>query len=141
MQGYKGPLCGGCKKSFGLSSNFECSKCGRDIVVVLRFIGALVYLLIGTIVIIKGVLPFDSSRQACEDAETPLHGHVIATSMDIASSSQAREEDESGNQDLSPTMHEGDRSSLISSTNQTDDIELTKLKLVSSWKVNSRKSF
>lgn len=134
-------MCGSCKKSYGLSANFECSKCAHDIVIVLRFIGAVLYLLIGTIVTIKGVLPSSSSQQSRGDAETPLLERGNTTSMDVGGSRQAREELEHESIDSPQSNMEGDASSLNTSVDQTDDIEITKIKLVSSLKVITQASF
>lgn len=129
-------MCGSCEKSYGLSSQLECSKCGRVIVIALRCIGAVVYLLVGTIITIKGVLPSSSSQQKCEDVETPLLEHGSFTTMDVASSSQVREEVENGNEDPRQPLIEGDENSENLSSHSDDEIEVTKQKLVSSLKVN-----
>jgi len=99
-------------------------------------------LLVGTVITIKGVLPSSSSnQQTCEDVETPLLEPSSTPSMDVGSSSQAREEEVNGNQDPSQQIGEGQADLSSSSRNQMGDIEVTKQKLVSSLKVNSRESF
>jgi len=94
--------------------------------------------MIGTILTIKGVLPSNSSQQSYDDVETPLLEYDNTTSIDAASSSQVRKEVEDINQDLLKTTFEGDANLLNSSSQEQDEVEVTKQKLVSSWKVNSK---
>jgi len=98
-------------------------------------------LLVGTIITIKGVLPSTSSPQGHEDVETSLLEHDKITSLDVASSSQVREDVENGNQDPSQLEVEPEPNSLNSDTQKVEEIEVTKQKLVSSLKVKPRDSF
>lgn len=92
--------------------------------------------MVGTIITIKGVLPSNSSEHGNEDAETPLLEHDNITSVDVASSSQVKEDVENGNRDPSQPTVETEPNSLNSNSQEVEDIEVTKLKLVSSLKVN-----
>lgn len=100
----------------------------------------MVYLLVGTIITIKGVLPSNGTQRGLEDVETPLlEPTTTTTSLDVGSSSQVKEEEvENGNKDSPQPLNEVVENPLGVPTNQTNDIEVTKLKLVSSLKVSSK---
>lgn len=104
---------------------------------VLRFVGAVVYLLVGTTITIKGVLPSNATQRGHEDVETPLIEPTSTASIGVESSSQVKEEIENGNNDSAQLLSEVAENPLGIPATQTDDIEVTKLKLVSSLKVIS----
>jgi len=56
-EGYKGPLCGSCKKSFGLSVRYLCLKCASAFLSLLTIIGITLYLLGASSLTIRGCLP------------------------------------------------------------------------------------
>lgn len=98
------------------------------------------YLLIGTVITIKGCLPSNSSQQGQNDVEAPLLEHDNTTYMDVGSSSHVRKEVEDRNLDTLPPIDERDANTLTSDSQEVDDVEVTKQKLVSSWKVNFTQS-
>eukprot|EP00210_Caulerpa_lentillifera_P003957 g3776.t1 len=63
-EGYEGPLCGSCKKSFGLSARFLCIKCISTALSWLVIIAMTIYLLVAAALTIGGSLPLDSQQQS-----------------------------------------------------------------------------
>lgn len=116
-------------------------KCGDTARVVVRLIGAVVYLLVGTIIAIKGVLPYRSSQPRHEDVETRLLESRETSRMDTRTSQQMEEENRKDNRSQEQQMDEEDSNPSNPSTQQTDEIEVTKIKLVTSLKVTHKASF
>eukprot|EP00210_Caulerpa_lentillifera_P004019 g3834.t1 len=136
-KGYKGPLCGSCNSTYGVSSNFECLKCAHIIVVILRFLGIIVYLLIGAIISIKGVLPSPSNQLNEQDDGSPLLEPSSSTLLEGGIRSRILEkiEDENGNVISQQPACEESVDLSISNTPLNVEIEERKQKLVECWKI------
>eukprot|EP00210_Caulerpa_lentillifera_P004003 g3819.t1 len=138
-KGYKGPLCGSCKSTYGISANFECLKCAQVIIVVLRFLGIIVYLLIATIITIKGVLPSPSTNQSTlADQRRPLFDPSSSTNLEGGIRNQILEEIKYENEDVvsqqQPLCEENVE--LFNPNAQLNvEIEVRKQKLVECWKI------
>eukprot|EP00210_Caulerpa_lentillifera_P004023 g3838.t1 len=136
-KGYKGPLCGSCNSTYGFSSNFECLKCARAIVVILRFLGAIAYLLIGAIISIKGVLPSPSNQLNEQDKERPLLEPSSSTFLEGGIRNQTIKEIEAKNGDVISQQLECEENDECSnqSVQQNAEIEVRKQNLVECWKI------
>eukprot|EP00210_Caulerpa_lentillifera_P004014 g3829.t1 len=136
-EGYKGPLCGSCKSTYGSSSNFEYLKCVQIIIVILRFLGAIAYLLIGAIVTIKGVLPSPSNQLNKQNSESPLLEPSSSTLLEDGIRSQILEEieHENGNDISQQIACEESVERSNPSAQLHVEIEEKKQKLVECWKI------
>lgn len=59
-KGYKCPLCGSCKRSYGLSRRFQCFSCPRRFASVLTLLASTLYLLASSAITTRGTLPSPS---------------------------------------------------------------------------------
>lgn len=101
---------------------------------VLALVAITCYLLIGTSITIKGVLPFTSYPYAIEDDETPLVEENVV-SMEATSSNQHEEVIEQ-NTNITIIETSQERASSPSTIEQQEDeIEIAKQKTIESWKV------
>lgn len=91
------------------------------------------YLLFGTSIIIKGVLPLSSTQFANEEVETPLLETGVSI-MEAGSSSQAMETIEENNAQQSSASHKETNTSN-DSRQPTDDVEMAKQMAIEAWKV------
>eukprot|EP00210_Caulerpa_lentillifera_P003953 g3772.t1 len=132
-EGYEGPLCGSCKKSYGLSSSFECVRCGLIILSLLKMIASVCYLLFGTSLTIKGILPLASRQQTNQNEETPL---LEANAQPIESAGNNRTRAENGGAiSLSQIEIVPEASTSSYATHQEEDIEIIKQHLTEAFKV------
>lgn len=102
---------------------------------VLTLIAMVCYLLFGTSITIKGVLPLDSKKPTNEDVETPLLESNTST-MEATSSTQAKETTEDNNASRS-TIPPEERNASDDSRQEKDDIEVAKQRIIEAWKVTS----
>eukprot|EP00210_Caulerpa_lentillifera_P004033 g3848.t1 len=134
-KGYKGPLCGSCQKSYGLSSSFECFKCAHVIIVILRFLAGIVYLLVGTIITIKGVITSPSNQQTQQEEEGPLLEPSSSTYLEGQTNNQTMEEIQNGGSISQQTIYEENVEQSNLNARQNEDIEVKKQTLVNCWKI------
>eukprot|EP00210_Caulerpa_lentillifera_P003860 g3687.t1 len=123
-EGYKGSLCGSCKKSYGLSSSFECIKCTDIILSIFMIVAITCYLLFGTSISISGTLPLDSSQDHMQDEETPLVEASNPLLGDDASNSETR-----------PQTQDDTQLAQSENTQAREDMEAIKRQLSEMWKV------
>eukprot|EP00210_Caulerpa_lentillifera_P004022 g3837.t1 len=134
-KGYKGPLCGSCNSTYGVSSNFECLKCAHVIIVILRFLAGIIYLLVGSIITIKGVTTTHSNHQTQQDDERPTLDPSSSTHLVDQASNQTIEEIENGSAISQQPICEENVAQSNSNAQQDEDIEVKKQTLVNCWKI------
>eukprot|EP00210_Caulerpa_lentillifera_P003974 g3793.t1 len=134
-EGYKGRLCGSCKKSYGSSSNFECTKCSHGIVSILTLLAMIFNLLVASSLTIKGVLPLASSRYTQDEGRVPLLEPIRTSSMGATSSSQINEA--IVNRNIVPQSQGlDDQSNSLNVPNQQEnEVESAKGRILEAWKI------
>eukprot|EP00210_Caulerpa_lentillifera_P003962 g3781.t1 len=125
-KGYKGPLCGSCKKSYGLSSSFECIKCGDIILSLLMILAIICYLLFGTCISISGTFPIDSDQNSTQDEETSLLETHTPSIAEDASTSDTRAQNEVNTQ-----------STQLDNAQARDEMDAMNRQLSEMWKVTN----
>lgn len=99
-------------------------------------IAIICYLLLGSSITIKGVLPLRSTQNSYEFVETPLLEANIAT-LEATSSIQPRETIEETNDSLQIETSQERTSSPSAMEQLRHEIEIAKQKIIESWKVVS----
>eukprot|EP00210_Caulerpa_lentillifera_P004011 g3826.t1 len=99
QEGYRGNLCGSCKKSYGLTWTFECKKCKHIMLSILNLLAIALYLLLTSSFTILGTLPLDlnnnsqnvASNQASITIEDGNNASSLYTLQEQASNSNTLE--------------------------------------------------
>jgi len=141
QQGYKGSLCGSCEKSYGLSSNLECLKCGFVLFSILRLVAIIVYLLVGTSLTIRATLPILSRRLFRQHAMTPLL--AASSSALIEARATPREGEITQEEDSVHQVSTGREEVSLSrmASRRASRVTLVQDNVIETWKVSSCVSF
>eukprot|EP00210_Caulerpa_lentillifera_P000356 g349.t1 len=139
-KGYKGILCGSCKASYGLSSNFKCLHCPHIFVSILTLLISTGYLLATSTLSVQGALPSDiTESEEQREIRTALLPYGESSTPPSQQMEVNIDQNRSVNGGASATLafNGQQRNSTVSNSidENTNEIEVTKMKINETVKI------